>query len=93
MRVLFKEKNRENILLYLVEIWIDVGLERWVLIHNNNNMPIVQYPMQFSGPPRNISDPCSALTYMKRLQSDHNFPLCKMHPNVRSEHSLLFIWM
>ena len=27
---------------------------------NNNNMLIVQYPMQFSGPPRNISNPCSA---------------------------------
>ena len=31
-------------------------------LHNNNNsMLIVQYPVQFSGPPRNISNPCSTL--------------------------------
>ena len=32
-----------------------------IIIINNNNMLIVQYPMQFSEPPRNISNPCSAL--------------------------------
>ena len=34
--------------------------DKLVFINNNNNMLIVQYPMQFSGPPRNISNPCSA---------------------------------
>ena len=28
--------------------------------NTNTNMLIVQYPMQFSGPPRNMSNPCSA---------------------------------
>ena len=35
-----------------------------VLINkNNNNMLIVKYPMQFSGPPKNIGNPCSAPLY------------------------------
>ena len=28
--------------------------------NNNNNMVIDQYRIQFSGPPRDISNPCSA---------------------------------
>ena len=28
------------------------------VIWRNNSMLIVQYPVQFSGPPRNISNPC-----------------------------------
>ena len=29
--------------------------------NNNNTLLIVHYPMQFSGPPRNIRFPCSTL--------------------------------
>ena len=28
--------------------------------NNNDNVLKVQYPMQFNGPPRNITNPCSA---------------------------------
>ena len=48
-----KERNMTN----MIERWERVKWKResWLKRHNNNNnsMLIVQYPMQFSGPPRN----------------------------------------
>ena len=32
-------------------------------VTNNNSMIIVQYPMQFGRPPRNISNSCSATLF------------------------------
>ena len=47
------------------------------LVLGNNNMLIVQYPMQFCGPPRNISDPMFNNTLHKRMV-DH-LKLLRLH--------------